>query len=396
MSIFDFVKLFDQMGKRESQVNPVDSSANEASDTFPENKREIVETKKNPFDEAASLNSSDYVIEYEDESPAIIYVPYKRVTIRCKSTILDRMSVVSKFILLQLKKETPIDDISNAIGLDDACKNEIKLLQDNGLLENDNRLTELGTYYAGLIESINPFESGVNAYLNLYTNEVEILDGDFIENELDVKNKLPDNVLNNNYGIHLLKNDNYSNSRDVILSIMALNSDISNELIDSVYTTLKLESFTPVYIPMMIDYDESLKVFKTPIEVFVGAKEYDVFYESERVDGYRACINEMLLLEQHDKKLLSSEAMDIIDLYRKERSFEHKNFVRTPVDTKEYNKLLTIDELSDKAIVCDCHRKEILKSRKIDGLRRKHYVKSGYVKLLIDYSQLVRIGGGDV
>lgn len=342
------------------------------------------------FDQVETIDEGYFTVTYGKSDPVFVYVPYVRAIIKCKSSILDKMSVLSKYIIVQLKKNIASSVIEYTVGLYNSYKDEINILIEGGLVDQEYNLTSLGEYYADLIETLKPLEYGKNALLNLYTNEFEIeVNEPFSSVDENDDNLLPDRILYSQTGRYLLRNENYSNSLELILSTI-IQDEYPKDLIESLYTTIKIQSYEKLYVKRVIPFVKPNANGTHLIDLYVCAKKFVIKYESEDLDEMRDCLDDLLRIKSRDVEMLSEYSLDIIDLYQREETFKPIEFIKSNILNIENQKeIVRIEDIPENAIVCVSANDYKLRMEKIRGLRHVVNVEGCFIKVSMDYSQLL-------
>ena len=342
------------------------------------------------FDQVETIDDGYFTVTYGKSDPVFVYVPYVRVNIKCKSSILDKMSVLSKYIIVQLKKKIASSVIEFTVGLYNSYKDEINTLIEGGLVNQEYNLTSLGEYYADLIETLKPLEYGKNALLNLFTNKLEIEVNEPFSNVDENEDKLlPDRILFSQTGKYLLRNENYSNSLELILS-MIIQDEYPKDLIESLYTTVKIQSYDKLYMKRIIPFVKPNTNGTNLIDLYVCAKKFVIKYESEYLDEMRDCLDDLLRIKNRDEKMLSEYSLEIIDLHQREENFKPIEFIKSNILNIENSKeIVRVEDIPEHAIVCKSANEYKLQIEKIIGLRHVVNVEGCYVRVSMDYSQLL-------
>lgn len=184
------------------------------------------------------------------DEPIPLSFPYLKSTLILQSDLLtNEINEIAAFILYGLYQDTSMGEIKKLVNVPHETFEEIVFhLIEHQLLDENHDLTERGEMFAELGVEIETFnEQQHEAYINLYTGELELEKEEFVES-LDVALKVPIKIPKAARKLFESNIDAASNTNDII-----------NELIDD-------EWFNPIFDE---EFNETLH-----LQLKIEQKEY--------------------------------------------------------------------------------------------------------------------------
>jgi len=253
-----------------------------------------------------------------------VFCAVKQVRVYCHSHILDKMSDLTKFIICSIAEGRTLDDIIALTQLGGyAVEEETSYLKKGKLLEDSENLvlTPLGQEHFRLIQIFSELSKGIDAQLNLYTDQIETRVKQLYEqNEI-----APDAfILNGKFSKVLLQNYNYSNSLEFVQPFLQGDLPFRSEILESLYTSIRLErdERTSVYqklkVPSLYECAYSGHVEG---EICFSLPVHELHYRLRiyALDHYRTVLDTLDRLEQFEKQLLSERSMLLTRRFREDR-----------------------------------------------------------------------------
>ena len=359
------------------------------------------------------LKVDDFRIEFTSHPETLFLVPYLRIKIYCHSEQLDKMNDLSLFVLDCIDRKVPIEEIKTITNLKAVIDEEIEYLKDLSLIEivdNKVTVTPLGTYYSRLVSIIKPFRYGIEAYLNLFNNKIDVLDSScFVEPSLYPEAYIIENVvLKNDQSYNLLKNENYQNSKMIIRSkcesafdeLVNITGDtIQDELkaakadvLDSIYTTIGVGSKAQreiVYRLYQLDYDTKL-IGNRCITLYTEVLECSVLPKSIRLDSYRDKMDSIMIVGDIPR-MLSAEGMSVINEYNDEKAASPFIIRKNKITNIPVINVVKESELNKNYGILKSDSKVKVYTPKVEGIRFTWSGSSCFEKIDIPFDSLTPV-----
>ena len=259
-----------------------------------------------------------------------IYYPVVEVTILCRSKLIEDISDFTRFVLWGIGRGKSIQDLRETTLLENgSIEEEIDYLLEQKILQNREHpaLTELGKEYCALFDCMELLEkTGIKAVIYLNDGQVSLLNERcrfFYEGEMESDSvKYEDKVSR-----IFFHNDNYENSLEVAKEYIQERGILNEEYMPSLYTTIKVTDkqsgmlkYLGCKIEDYIQYNQSQEEKGLEIAVPLKKYVYEVFFSA--LDPVRPELDTLQKVSEYDNDLLSKKAIDIVDMYSKEKQQE--------------------------------------------------------------------------
>ena len=247
-----------------------------------------------------------------------IFCPVKRVRICCYSSILDKMSPLTKFIIRSISGGKTMEELDalTQIGAR-TIEDEIAYLRKGKLLEEGEpmQLTQLGQDHSRLIGIFDRLSNGVEARLNLYTDRFE--KGSFpLYSREDLEKDSA--VLEGKFSKVLLQNPNYSNSLELIRPFLEEGTPFLKEVTESLYTLTKLEKGNqPLYQKLILPAGSQ---GEGPLQFCLPVQEIRCRLRMNVLDPFRSVLDTLDKLEVFGEQLLSDRSLRLVKGWREEKA----------------------------------------------------------------------------
>lgn len=246
-----------------------------------------------------------------------IFCPVKRVRICCYSSILDKMSPLTKFIIRSISGGKTLEELDalTQIGAR-TIEDEIAYLRKGKLLEEEPlQLTQLGQDHSRLIDIFDRLSNGVEARLNLYTDRFEEGSSPLYSREDLEKDSA---VLEGKFSKVLLQNPNYSNSLELIRPFLEEGTPFLKEVAESLYTLIKLEKGDkPLYQKLILPAESQ---GEGSIQFCLPVQEIRCHLQMNVLDPFRSVLDTLDKLEVFGEQLLSDRSLRLVKGWREEKA----------------------------------------------------------------------------
>lgn len=245
-----------------------------------------------------------------------VFCPIKQVRICCYSSILDKMSPLTKFIIRSISAGKTLEELDalTQIGAR-TIEDEIAYLRKGKLVEEEAlRLTPLGRDHSRLINIFDRLSNGVNARLNLYTDQFEEDTSSLCGQEALEEDSA---VLEGKFSKVLLQNPNYSNSLEFVRPYLEEGTPFLKEVSESLYTLIKLEKGGKTLYQKLTLPDGCRG--KGQIQFCLPVQEIRYRLRIDVLDHFRSVLDTLDKLEVFDKQLLSDRSLRLVKGWREEK-----------------------------------------------------------------------------
>lgn len=250
-----------------------------------------------------------------------VFCPVKRVRICCYSSILDKMSLLTKFIIRSIAEGKTLEELEalTQIGAR-TIEDEIAYLRKGKLLEEEGplRLSRLGQDHSRLINIFDRLSSGIDARLNLYTDQFEE-DASPLRHQKELEEDSA--LLEGKFSKVLLKNPNYSNSLEFARPFLEEGTPFLEEVTESLYTLIKPEGNGETLYQKLILPKGSQEDASGPKLLFcLPAQELHCRLRMNILEPFRTVLDTLDKLETFDKQLLSDRSLRLVKGWREEKA----------------------------------------------------------------------------
>lgn len=268
-----------------------------------------------------------------------VYVQVAPITIYCHSRILDEMDKFTQFIIWAIGNGYTEQQIIDVVQLDSTIvqtaladlENWKFAVKDTDQEADPWQLTDDGEEYYALIMCMDHLENkGFSGYIELHSGVIE----------LDV----PEDILQGQAGIPkaavcidkkipsiLFRNDNYSNSQEVIKERLQQESLLGAEYMESIYTTIRVQLEKTKYRKYVLDGYDLMEChrrndeMKNDIILGIPIVKYSLRKKFNALDPYRSVVDTLKNLKIYEQcmpirqKLLTDDALAIVETYEEEQ-----------------------------------------------------------------------------
>lgn len=323
-------------------------------------------------------------IELKEEPKDIqltLYCSVRPARIFCHSILVDKLGDLTKFILSSLYDGHSIEEVMELTKMGNATvKEEIDYLIRGGLIDDDRAsLTELGTQYGRLLERFEQLSEGIGVAFNTFANIFEPIEENGYYSDAEQGYILP-----NHFIPTLARNDNYANSLDIAKEQIEEDIPFSDEIKNSLYTTVRIEKSAPGYKRVFLrdfsrcyvsDREASIKI----------AIPYDRIQCRPRyawIDPYRSVLLNLCDISREHSELLTDEAKLIIKTAAEEDDAEIITVDADTITGELTSVRNTVSEEQQEEAMIKLNRKElhlILQGDDYNGMyleevsREEHY-----------------------
>jgi len=255
------------------------------------------------------------------ETVLTFYCPISLAKIYCHSVLVDKLSDLTRFIILSLHRNHSVDEICSLTKMGDTTvKEELDYLTKGGIINNDSlTLTNLGKQYGVLLEAFASLSEGIDVAFNGFANEFETID-----NSAYVVPDKDDYVLNNRYMPVLSRNDNYANSLDIAQSYIAPDIPFCKEIRNSLYTTVKINKDVSHYRRATLScFDKGTKTDDgTSVKIAIPYDRITCKPLYKWIDPYRNVLSDVEIVNEKCPELITEKAKSIMRALSEEKSAE--------------------------------------------------------------------------
>lgn len=279
------------------------------------------------------------------------------------SVLIDKLGDLTKFIISALYTGHSVEQISNLTQMGaTTIKEEMDYLIHGGLVDDQKSLTELGLQYGRLIEIFDEQSEGIQVAFNTFANIFEPIDekGYCLGIDSDTGHVLPKHFIPT-----LSRNDNYSNSLDIVIKQMEGDMPFDREVKKSLYTTVKIEKSELGYKRVCIEEIDSGKnrtmENEACIKIAIPCNRIQYRVRFKCLDPYRDKISIIEKINETHNDLLSDKAELIVNAALEERAMEPITVVVDTI-TGKLNSIWDVDEelpSEDSMLVLDRQKADV-------------------------------------
>ena len=255
------------------------------------------------------------------EIEVTFYCPIRNAKIYCHSVLVDKLGDLTKFIISSIHEGHTIEEICALTQMGNTTiKEELDYLIRGGLVGDDRQtLTELGEQYGVLLEKFSELSEWIDIAFNVFADKFEAIEEDQLVSDADQRY-----ILEGHFIPALTRNDNYANSSDIAKNQIGAETPFCREIINSLYTTVKIErtesKYRPVYVKDFGRGDPSERNPCVRIAVPCDMITYKPRYKW--VDEYRDVISQISGIDGKYDDLLSDKAKLLINTVEEESEAE--------------------------------------------------------------------------
>lgn len=302
--------------------------------------------------------------------PIQLSFPIKQANVRVSSSWLDRLDTFTKFVFKMIVDGYGEEEIQSVTKLQKhLILEEIHRLRDWGLIEKENRITNLGKSYESLMKIIEDFnKEELIFYINLFNGQILLEKKEFISEPIGIKMK-------SNVTWVQTQGANFNGVQDQFIQkylfTHPLSSSLSIEAIDAIDIWLEIDQTTTLYYFKIIESLNDLSYSKVKRQsddllLQLSVPSLKVTFDHLDLIKHKNVLSTLVQLEIYDDSLISDYAKKLLqlnDLYLTELKYKEKVYYWNPLNNQlslEFDKQAKVQTNSFKIIISCLPPTEIL------------------------------------